>query len=165
MNTKTQSEELQSSTSSLPSLKPLAAPTPPNFPTFAELVEEDRKAQLSPQRKKETDLFDGILGDLTLLVSDYQRHPEKYGIETHDLLEQLMHGSKSIEHLTTHERRLLNLATFDYYQAVPPKKDKQKPTRAAPQRRSSAHVKAKSEKPRPGIDVPETELPAYWWLS
>lgn len=165
MSTKPSSEKPQLNTASLLSLKPLEAPTPPKFPTFKELVEEDKQDQLRPPLKKETDLFDGILGDLTLLVSDYQRHPEKYGIETHDLLEQLMHGSKSIEHLTTHERRLLNLATFDYYQSKPQKKDHQK-TQKPPERRAATPRKVpKKERPRPGVDVPVTELPAYWWLQ
>jgi len=165
MNTKPSSEELPSSIVNLPSLKPLEALTPPKFQTFDELVEEDRKEQLHPQTRKEMDLFDGILGDPTLLVSDYQRHPEKYGAETHGLLEQLMQGSKSIERLTTHERRLLNLATFDYYQAVPPKKEVPKPTKTPDRRAAKQREAPKKEKPRPGVDVPVTELPAYWWLQ
>jgi hypothetical protein len=168
MTTKQPLSEEPSTTTSLTSLQPLVAPPPPCFPTFSELVEQDSQEQGKPKTRRLADLFDGVLGDQTLLVSDYQRHPEKYGEEVRGLLEQLMQGSKSAEHLTTSERRLLNLATFDYFQAAPLKKEppvthgsnKAKPRTQAPRKAAP-----KREKPRPGIDVPVTELPAYWWLQ
>lgn len=167
MTTKQPLSEEQLTTTSLTSLPPLKAPPPPCFPTFSELVELDKQEQEQPRRRL-ADLFDGVLGDQTLLVSDYQKYPEKYGEEVRGLLEQLMQGSKSAEHLTTSDRRLLNLATFDYFQTPPLKKEppvthgsnKAKPRAQAPRK-----VAPQREKPRPGIDVPVTELPAYWWLQ
>lgn len=169
MTTKQPLSEEPSTTTSLTSLPPLTPPSPPRFLTFSEMVELDaQQQQEQPKTRRLTDLFDGVLGDQTLLVSDYQRHPEKYGEEVRGLLEHLMQGSRSVEHLTTSERRLLNLATFDYFQAVPPKKEppvthgsnKAKPRAQVPHKTAS-----KKEKPRPGLDVPVTELPAYWWLQ
>jgi hypothetical protein len=168
MTTKQPLSEEPSTTTNLTSLQPPVAPPPPQFPTFSELVELEAQEQATPKMRRLTDLFDGTLGDPTLLVSDYQRNPEKYGDEVKGLLEQLMQGSKSVERLTTSERRLLNLATFDYFQAPPLKKEppvthgsnKGKPRPQAPRKAAP-----KREKPRPGIDVPVTELPAYWWLQ
>lgn len=150
---------------SLPKIEPLS---PLRFPTFAELVEEDRaKQETSSVSRKLNGLFDGMLGDVTPLLADYQEHPEKYGKETHNLLEQLMSGSTSVAQLTTTERRLLNLATFDFFQQTP-SKPKERQTAAPPARgagRAARKVReSKRPGPRPGIDVPETELPAYWWL-
>lgn len=155
-------------------LPELEAPSFPKFPTFAELVEAEQKSPPTTAPKKLNDLFDGILGDLTPLLSDYARCPEKYGEETHPLLEQLTSGSKSLEQLSENERRILNLATFDFYQVDPPKKEAARPPLV---KESSAKDGLELEEelrdeepetqgpgPRPGIDVPETELPAYWWL-
>lgn len=169
MNTKQPSVESLSIITAPTSLPPLETPQPPSFPTFTELVEEDLAQQETPRTKRLLDLFDGTLGDPTPLIVDYQKHPEKYGQEVHDLLEQLMQGSKSVEQLTKAERHLLNLATWDYYSAVPLKKDpptthgsnKARPKRPSRQRK----VVPKRAKPRPGADVPVTELPAYWWLQ
>lgn len=91
------------------------------LPTIAEIAEKERLQTPSPRRQPRNDLFDGILGTLDPLLADYQEHPDKYGPETHELLEQLMHGNISLEQLSTTERALLNRATFDYVQ-VPPKK-------------------------------------------
>lgn len=140
-------------------LPPIQPPMPPAFPAFEELVAEDAQRQ-PPTAKKLSDLFDGTLGDLTLLVSDYQRSPEKYGEAEQALLEQLMHGSKSLGRLSSSERLILNMATLNYHQADRPQRVRKpdpprKPTRAKPRKR---------QEPRPGLDVPVTELPAYWWL-
>jgi hypothetical protein len=146
-------------------LDPIPPLTPPAFPTFSELVEADT-LQTQQKSKRLTDLFDGTLGDLTLLVSDYQEHPDKYEASVKDLLEQLMHGSKLLEHLSSSDRLLLNIATLCYHQAAPPPPAR---TANAPRRKldktSKARKNQKQQKPRPGTDVPVTELPAYWWLQ
>ncbi len=159
---------------SLPEIEPLQ---PLRFPTFQQLVEEDRAAQSkTPAARPLNDLFSGMLGTLEPLLADYLAHPEKYGRETHDLLEQLTHGSKSLEQLTPSERRLLNLATYDFFQAVPQKKEPPLVKEAAPtdpeetaeetevEDDSGAEGDAGGSGPVPGVDVPVTELPAYWWL-
>jgi hypothetical protein len=195
MSTKQSSPLKPSVDTELPSLPKIERLSPLQFPTFQQLVEEDRASQQvasSPTPKKLNDLFDGMLGDLTPLLTDYQDHPEKYGAETHDLLEQLTHGSKSLEQLSTMERTLLNRATFDFFQAVPKKPEV--PTAPAVEEKDDvldelektaeaeldgdtdmlrddeanefagiADAK-KPEAPIPGVDVPTTELPAYWWL-
>lgn len=156
----------------LPSIPNLLPPEPPQFPSFKELVELDRAEQLQPQKTRRlSDLFDGTLGDPTLLVADFQRHPEKYGEESQEFLGQLASGTKSIKHLTSHERHLLNLATFDYYQTPTPKPKVTTAQRAAtkltgkPTRRKRIRRKVQKPKPRPGVDVPVTELPVYWWMQ
>lgn len=171
MTTKQPLSEEQLTTTELTSLPPLTAPSPPVFPTFTELVEMDLQEQAAPTKARRlSDLFD-LLKDQNLLLSDYQRYPEKYGEEVHELLGQLMQGSKSAERLTPSDRRLLNIATFDYFQSVPPKKPKpvtngsRKAPVVAEAKPTKAWLKADNEKPRPGADVPVTELPAYWWLQ
>lgn len=154
----------------LPNIPSLQSPEPPTFPSFKELVELDRMEQLQPQQSRRLlDLFDGTLGDPTPLVEDFRAHPEKYGNESHEFLEQLASGTKSVKHLSTNERRLLNLATFDYHQALPPKKPspiQRAAAAASPKGQVKQRVRrAQKPKPRPGIDVPVTELPAYWWMS
>jgi hypothetical protein len=179
MNTKQKWPPASSEITALPSLPEIAPLSPPTFPTFQQLVEADRESLSAPAPTRVlNDLFDGILGTLEPLLADFQEHPEKYSQETHELLGQLTHGSKSLEQLTAHERRLLNLATLDFYSATPPKKPEPivKQAEAEPEedeatdeldeeaeeRRAS---KDKGRGPIPGVDVPVTELPAYWWLG
>ncbi len=166
---------------SLPKIEPLS---PLRFPTFQELVEADLATSRSPTSatpsKKLNDLFDGTLGTLDPLLADYQTTPEKYGVETHALLEQLIHGTKSLEQLSTTERRLLNLATLDFHSAYKPKPEQPRlpPHQLAEEEadadtedreyeeEKTAHADTKKpEAPVPGVDVPATELPAYWWLQ
>lgn len=175
MSTRQSSPLTPSETTELLSLPVIAPPSPPQFPTFQQLVELERESQLSTPAttKKLNDLFDGMLGDLAPLLADYQVHPEKYGEETHVLLEQLTLGSKSLEQLTETERRLLNLATFDFYQAVPPKKPEPvvkqtKEDDPADELETDELEDVDAEKPEAhdlGAGVPVTELPAYWWLQ
>lgn len=165
----TQQHESHPELTSLPDLPP---PEPPRFPTFQELVDLDATTTKETGNRRLSDLFDGTLGDPIRLIEDFQRHPEKYGEECQDLLQRLESGASSIEQLSPNDRRLLNLATFDFHQTVPPKKETtaKKPgtsMQAKPRRRTGLfdRQKAQTQKPRPGIDVPVTELPAYWWLT
>lgn len=160
----------------------LELPSPPQFPSFQALVDEDLKASQTPATlsKKLNDLFDGFLGTLDPLLADYQASPEKYGVETHDLLEQLIHGTKSLEQLSTIERHYLNLATFDFFgvakpKAEPPRRPVTEPAdeeaeqeaedEADEYEKTAGQDAKKPEAPIPGVDVPVTELPAYWWLQ
>lgn len=165
---------------SLPKLEP---PSPLRFPTFQELLEEELANQppISPTPSPpKNDLFAGMLGTLDPLLADYQASPEKYDASAAELLEQLTHGSKSLEQLSTTERQLLNLATLDFFSTPKPKVEEPWPLSAEPAEeeadprdeedqdeedaRASADTK-KPEAPVPGVDVPVTELPAYWWLQ
>jgi hypothetical protein len=154
----------------LPEVPPLEAP---QFPTFQELVDLEATTTRETGSRRLSDLFDGTLGDQTRLVEDFQRNPEKYGEECHGLLRRLESGSSSVDHLSPEDRRLLNLATFDFHQTAPPKKPATTPKKspvsmqAKPRQRTGRFnkVRVETQKPRPGIDVPVTELPVYWWLS
>lgn len=176
MSTKQSSQHTPSETMAPLSLPAIEPPSPPQFPTFQQLVELDRESlqrTLAAPPRRLNDLFDGILGDLAPLLADYQTNPEKYGEETHELLEQLTHGSKLLEQLSANERVLLNRATFDFYQAVPPKKpvplvkqaEAKDPADELEGAESEGADAEKPEAPVPGVDVPVTELPAYWWLQ
>lgn len=168
-NSTTQKVELQPMLTGLPSLPP---PEAPRFPTFQELVDLEATTTKGTGNRHLSDLFDGTLGDQTRLVEDFQKNPDKYGEECHDLLQRLGSGNLSTDQLSPHDRRLLNLATLDYHQAVHPKKKppeagkaKGATSKGKPAQRTARFNKVQTEKPRPGIDVPVTELPAYWWLQ
>lgn len=183
MNTKPSSPHKLFETTELLSLPKIEPLSPLRFPTFQELLEKELESlsQISRTPSKPTnDLFAGMLGTLEPLLDDYQAHPEKYDSIAGALLEQLIHGMKSLEQLTTTERQLLNLATLDFFSPVKPKAE---PPRLQPaesteeeadpdydeeqdeeEKRASADAK-KPEAPVPGVDIPVTELPAYWWLQ
>lgn len=170
MATRKRTSTTKSADPSLFELPRLASLQPPTFPSFKELAARDRTEQLQPPKSRRLlDLFDGTLGDLTQLLEDFHRFPDKYGKESQGLLEQLASGSKSVEQLNPHDRRLLNLATFDYHQAPAPKKPDPVQRAASLAKGTTTRRRrvksSKIEKPRPGIDVPVTELPAYWWMS
>lgn len=139
----------------LPFLKPLEPTSFPDFPTLAQLAEVPEQ-----EAKKETSLFDGLLGDVGALHDDMVRHPEKYDRRTSELLTQLASGSLPPKNLTPEERRLLDMAVMDYAQAP-------RPRAPGPARANQQPKKAPAKKradPVPGRDVPVTELPPYWWL-
>jgi hypothetical protein len=170
MTTRKRTSKSKPEGTSLEELPALSPPQPPTFPSFKELVELDTTEQLQPQKSRRLlDLFDGTLGDLTPLLEDFRRSPEKYGNESQSLLEQLESGNKSVGQLNSHERRLLNLATFDYHQAPSPKRPNPVQRAAASSAGTTTRKQRlkhrKTEKPRPGVDIPVTELPAYWWMS
>lgn len=156
-------EILSPSTSpNLPQVSPPKGFPCTDFPSFMDLVALDLKEQLNPKKKQRQGLFAGILGDLTPLVSDFQSHPEKYeDAAVADLLEQLTLGSKSLERLSPSDTSLLDLATIYYAQKPVARVDKTPTHRTKPRR---VHVSRQKEEPRLGVDVPETGLPAYWWL-
>lgn len=178
MSTKPKWPREQSEITALPSLPALEPPSPPTFPTFQQLVEADRASPPpTSSAQKLNDLFDGILGTLAPLLADFQASPERYGEETHELLGQLILGTKSLEQLSPNERRLLNLATFDFYQAPKPKPVEPLVKEAAvdegeeltdeldEEAEERAAENGEGRGPIPGVDVPVTELPAYWWLG
>lgn len=166
MTTKKRSRNKPTYGSELTSVPPIEPLKPLSFPTFAQLVEEDAQSQSQgPKSKKIQGLFDGMLGDLGRLLLDFQESPEKYGAEVQPLLEQLMSGSTSVERLSTSERRLLDLATYDFFQPKPQKKETPRVAPKTTEEQTYRREKAETPRPRPGIDVPVTELPAYWWLS
>lgn len=151
----------------LPFLKPLSSPSFQKFPTLYELANETQQTQ----RPREVGLFEGLLGNPAVLYEDVLKSPGKYDERVSQVLAELTSGSKNLSALSTEERGLLDQAVLDYSQvsrkpvtptpraSVSSSTSKEKaPTRARKSRRT------KAEEPRPGIDVPVTELPAFWWL-
>lgn len=151
------------------SLPPLEPPPPPHFPTLEEVVQLASEEVYQRPARRALGLFDGLLGDPTPMLEDFSRHPERYGAEGHDLLGRLLSGSTSLKQLSDEERRILDLATFDFMQNPQPQgQTKQaqalKPMTSSVETPKELRAKLEKQKPRPGVDVPVTELPAYWWL-
>ena len=143
-------------------LEPLAPPSPPTFPRFEDLVREETERQATTKTKPLMDLVSAYLPDPSPLLEDFQKNPKRYGVETHELLGQLMQGSKSVEHLSPNERTLLNRATFDYFQTAPAKPVERnvRSTKTA----ATAQRTSRIRKPRPPRTA-RTELPDFWWLA
>lgn len=128
----------------------------PAFPTFEQLVQESQ----TPEQKRSPGLFESLLNNPAVLYEDFLKNPEKYDPALEKLLMELATGNKKLKGLSPEETTLLDRSTLDYAQATP-----KPPARPSVPRPSIAESGApKEEKPRPGIDVPVTELPAYWWV-
>lgn len=137
---------------------------PPTFPTLQELVmEQEIQQRTPPSRHRLLDLFDGILGDLAPLLEDFNLHPEKYGVAQTQLLEQLASGSTSLEQLSPSDRLVLNLAVFDYSAPAVPAPPSQSKKASAEDDDDEGYENEEPESQ--SEDVPETELPAHWWLG
>lgn len=149
-------------------LEPLAPLSPLSFPKFHELVNPktfEVARETGPAVSSQPQgLFNGLLrDDFTVLYQDATENPGKYDEQTLGLLMQLVQGATKVRELTESERRLLDKATIDFASYVPPKPPPRKEP-PAPTRASSDKTPV-SAPPIPGIDVPETDTPAYWWLQ
>lgn len=159
----------------LDSMKPLEPLLPPVFPTLQELaMEQEIAARTPPTRQRLLDLFDGTLGDLAPLLEDFSLHPEKYGADQTQLLQQLESGSTSLELLNPNQRLVLNLAVLDFNSPVPFVESPQLPKTASGSssdedeeystEEESEEYKHKEPEAQ-SDEMPETELPTHWWLS
>lgn len=136
--------------------------TPPNFPKFPTLEELLRVAPEPSTRRKELGLFDGILGDLTPLLDDYARTPEKYEEDARTLLDRLASGSTSLTRLSAQEKRTLDLATLDFAGHAPARAEK----KATPEFHSGhSPLREYLEKRPEARERPTTitELEPFWW--
>lgn len=133
-------------TTSLPSLEPLSFPS---FPSLVELAEE------TPV-KMEKGMFETFLNDPAQIYQDALSDPAKYEAGVLELSSSLLQGRK-LKELTPEEMRLLDRATLSFVQ-VP--RTAPAPTKPRPQPKPVVV----EEKPTPGVDVPMTELPAFWWV-
>lgn len=149
--------------SQLEGLAPLPSLVPPSFPKFRELVNHST-FEVAPEAVPEArpqGLFHGLLRDnYEALHRDAADNPDKYTGEARELLLQLVQKSKDVRKLTSAERSLLNRATLDFASYVSPRTVQKAPP--APARKKAE--RPVPPPPRPGVDVPETDMPAYWWL-
>lgn len=143
----------------------LVSPTFPHFPRFREMVHPTTFELAEPiaETKRPQGLFAGLLsGHTEVLFEDATAHPEKYDASVVPLLTAILQGERKQGELTEQELHLLDKATLDFATYVPPAPTKKAPVAVV--RKRLAVVEAEEEPPTPGIDVPVTDLPAYWWL-
>lgn len=134
----------------------------PSFPTLNQLALE----LPTPEQKPSLGLFESLLNNPAILYEDFLKDPTKYDPALEKLLMELATGNKQVRTLLPADRMLLDVATLEYAQAPRPKPPA-KPAAQAPTTDDDVveeWTSTKEQKPRPGIDVPVTELPAYWWL-
>jgi hypothetical protein len=134
------------------------APSPPKFPSFAEVVKLEEAPK--EQKGRSSGLFDALIREVAPLYQETLEHPEKFTPEGTALVTELAAGTKRLATLTRTERELLDLATIDFAAATPKKKPRRAPPRPAPAPREPP----KAELPIGGVDVPEGTQDAYWWL-
>jgi len=123
-----------------------------------ELVRLEAQTQATPPPSK--GLFDSLVGQVEPLYQDSLEHPEKFKDEAVTLLHDLVAGTKNLKGLSATEREVLDLATIDFASA--PSKDHRPPRTP---RATAPRPEAESSLPTPGVDVPEGEQGAYWWLK
>lgn len=152
----------QSSLTSLPTTRAY------QFPKLNEIVDPVTMEVLLPSESPEPvqpqGLFNGLMrGHVEILAQDILDHPERYSPEALTLVQQILERQKSLETLAPSERSVLDRATLDFATFVPPSvKHERKPPPPKPRVRTQV---AAVEEPVPGVDVPVTEMPAYWWLK
>ncbi len=153
-------------------LEKLPHVSPPTFPRFTEMV-EPRTFELIQQdkpaiRPREQSLFEALLGsDVTTLHHDATEHPEKYDQRAVHLIDQLVAGARTLRDLEEADRRLLDHATIDFSSYMKPATIPTR-TESASSMQKTAMVEDDDDggesSPIAGVDVPETDTPAYWWL-
>lgn len=145
--------------SALISLQPLLPLQAPRFPTFAELVEQDRMSSTSQPSKREG-LFSALISDPRVLLADLLDSPDKYEPGLADLVQDLVSGQKNLQSLTPMESELLDRSVIDFTR---PKitKPAELPRPVVPKRAPEPEADT--------LEAAETPLPpgmadAYWWL-
>ena len=143
----------------LPSLK---APAPHKFPTFSELA--GASASDKPVPKKETGLFEGLLGgDPRIIFQDLVTCPHKYQPGVDVLLQELISGQRKLKDLNPDEITELDHATLEY--AQPTRAPLEEPSSPLTQREDPADYLP--ELMDEADEEPTTRGPmnAYWWLQ
>jgi hypothetical protein len=137
----------------------------PSFPSFNELVEQDR-IKPEPVSARRFGLFETLLGgNVQALKADLDQYPDKYQPELAGLLELLLAGAKTLRDLTDQERALLDAAVIDYASSPKPKQPVSVRPRLTTHEEPQTRQRPAEDEPRPGVDVPaDLEMPAYWWL-
>ena len=150
-------------------MKNLPPLTAYQFPKFDSIVDPKTFELLVPHEVAEAPrpqgLFEALLKDhVEILASDAIEEPEKYNPQVISILREMLDGKKSSKSLTASERRLLDQATLDFATYTAPKPVVQPPRKELPAR-VKQEESSEEGTPVPGIDVPITEAPAYWWLK
>jgi hypothetical protein len=140
------------------------------FPKWDEIVDPKTFEVLIPHEMGEAPepqgLFSALLKDhVEILATDALEGPDKYNPQAVELLNEMLDGKKSTKSLTDTERKILDQATLDFASYTPPKQVPTQPVRALPVRAVKAREDTEDADPTPGVDVPVTEAPAYWWLK
>jgi hypothetical protein len=154
----------------LSSLKPLSPPSFPNFPKFPTLKDCARLAGEEEQQRlerKPDGIYENILGNPALLYNDLLKNPDRYEDGVQELLSRLIMGAGTSE-LEEEERALLSRATLQYVSTDPPKPPRPEGKSTAskkPPRAKASEPSPRKKRPRPGKDVPVTEMRPFWWLD
>jgi hypothetical protein len=151
----------------LTNLLPLLTPAPPTFPTFSQLVEEDRRRQSAVSATKQTGLFSELLGDPQTLLQDLISDPDKYEDGVYNLLLPLVSGQRKLEDLNPEERALLDRAVVDYSQAAKPPPPPEPPTPPPKKEKTAAKGGEPIEEEieyHESNPFPQGAPGAYWWL-
>jgi len=132
------------------------APSPPSLPSFVELARLDS----TPPPPAGKGLFEALVGDTLPLYQDSVEHPDKFSSEGIALLAELAQGGKKVSELSPEDKRLLDLATIDFANALPKAKHLPLRRRAPPREKPT-----ETSDPIRGVDTPEEAPTAYWWLK
>jgi hypothetical protein len=150
-------------------LKPLSVP---RFPTFFELASQTE----SPSKKRETGLFEGLLGDPTVLFNDLLDNPGKYEAGVDQVVQRLVSGQASLDDLNEQERQLLDRATLDFSQ--PRRSEEPLSPKPAPRRDPADDLEPEElgdelgpqepgdeeDEERKPTTGPQGPMKAFWWV-
>lgn len=148
----------------LPTIQQMAG-WPGKMPTLRELLDQGdehpwMKMVPAPVPRVEQGLFHSMLGgNLTALLDDLMRDPERYTEQERALLQELASGGKDLKALSAEEARLLNQITLSFASFRPPKTP---PTAPKPPPVKEPTLVAEATKEDDGLDI--DDLPPFWWL-
>ena len=131
---------------------------PPQAPSFSSFLISTTPATL-PSAKDETrgGLFEALVGDPNVMLSDYLDHPEKYEAGVYDLLLDLTGGRRRYTDLTPDEKRLLEHAVLDFNET------NKKPPEPPPPPPPEEPPKEKEIEYHEKVVAPFRGEVPYWW--
>jgi hypothetical protein len=145
------------------SLAPLP-PSPPRFPSLAELVAEDAASQMRSTVRPRGLYQELLQSNPDAMHVDSLEHPEKYSDSMSELLRDLANTRRAP---TEEERLQLDAAVLDFVASPRPRPEAPKPItqmrpapKPAPKEFSEDEVSSES----PDVGGPLTVPRAFWWL-
>jgi hypothetical protein len=141
--------EIFPGSSLMTSLLPLPALAAVNYSPFS-------VSSKSPGARS-SGLFNGLVKDPNLLLSDYLKSPEKYEQGVYELLLDLTGGRRKFQDLRPEEQNLLDRSVLDF--SAPARKPEPPPPPAVKQ---SPLVREIEYHEPEAIPHPSGEIP-YWW--